>query len=650
MRRAAIALLLPGSILFEPGASCAGDIGALTRAGSWPAAEAQAATAPDPIAATLVRYLRLLARNAASAAEIDAFMTAHPDWPQRALLDRRYAEALASERDEATARTLCQRRPPPTAAALLRCADVASTGGVASPGGEDAARRAWAVGITDPASEAKFMLRWGGEIGAERQLERFERLAWTEKATPGGTLARQALRLDPAARSRAEARLALRRDDPTGPALFAALPLAAQGDPGLVLDLARWYRHAGRDADAAKAWTERGVVAEAAAAPERQRLFWNERNALVRDLLRAGDDALAYQLAALPAAATTAQADATFLAGWIALRRLARPELAALHFVALAGSTKSAITQSRAHYWLGRALAAAGKADEAEAAFKQAASWPTTYYGQLATLALPRGAVVLRERLHGAADPAWDEARALDLAGAEFGRAAIWLAAWGEARQAKPFLQSLEDRESDPGGKAVVASFALGLGLPESAVAAARRAGRDGVMLPRVGWPEAADPPSGPVERAVALGLIRQESSFDAAAGSPSGAQGLMQLMPATAAEVARKLGAATAPLTDPAFNMRLGTAYLAGLLNRFDALPPALAGYNAGPTRARQWIAGYGDPATGAIDPVDWVELIPYTETRDYVQRVVENIVIYRARDGVDAPHPVLRWAADGS
>jgi soluble lytic murein transglycosylase len=169
-------------------------------------------------------------------------------------------------------------------------------------------------------------------------------------------------------------------------------------------------------------------------------------------------------------------------------------------------------------------------------------------------------------------------------------------------------------------------------------------------MLPGIGWPEAADPPAGVVPREVALGLIRQESSFDPAAGSPSGAQGLMQLMRGTAADVARKLGAAPGPLTDPAVNLRLGTAYLAGLLARFGAVPPALAGYNAGPGRARQWIAKFGDPATGTVDPIDWVELIPFNETRDYVQRVVENIMIYRVRDGVALTHPVLRWAGNGS
>ena len=625
-------------LVLWPGFGLATGIGDSVRARNWAEADGLAATSPDPVAAKLVRYERMLTPRAARADEIDAFLSEAPDWPQQGVLLRRYGEALVSERDDAVVRGLCRKRPPTGPAALLRCAEVARPG-------DAEARAAWLAGIGDAAGETAFMKRWGGSVDAGVQWERFERLAWSESAAPGGTLARQAVRLDPGQRAAAEARLALRRDDPAGPALFAALPSPAQSDPGLMLDLARWYRRAHREIEAAGVWQERGRAAEWAAPPDRQLAFWTERNALARQLLRMQQGALAYDVVTMPTAAGAARVDATFLAGWIALRVLSQPEVALPHFQALATGADSAITQGRAHYWLGRALAASGQPAEAE--YRLAAAWPTTYYGQIASLALGEGAAGLRQRIANAADPAWDETRALELAGSELGRAATMLASWGEARRARPFLQALEDRASDPGGRAIVARLALGLGLPDAAVAAARRAGRDGVMLPGLGWPEAADPPA-VVERAVALGLIRQESSFDVQAGSPAGAQGLMQLMPGTASDVARKLGAAAGPLTDPVINLRLGTAYLAGLLERFGgALPPALAGYNAGPGRAREWIMAFGDPATGAVDPIDWVELIPLNETRDYVQRVVENVMIYRVRAGTELPHPVLRWAA---
>ena len=412
-----------------------------------------------------------------------------------------------------------------------------------------------------------------------------------------------------------------------------------------MLELARWYRRANRDDEAARVWLRHGTAAEQAAPAERRGALWGERNVLVRRLLRAREDGLAYAVAALPG---VPNGDAAFLAGWIALRRLDRPLDAVTQFRALAAGSGAAITQGRAQYWLGRALAAAGQAEAAQAAYRQAAGWATTYYGQLAALALGDGAAGLVQRIRAVGDPAWDEERALTFAGSEMARAATILVAWGQKGRAKPFLAALEEREVDPAGRSIVARFAAALGMPDQAVAAARLAGRDGVMVPQAGWPDGVEVPAGRVERAVALGVIRQESSFDVEARSPVGALGLMQLMPATAAQVARSLGAAAVgELTDAGVNVRLGTAYLGAQLDRFGALPPALAAYNAGPSRARDWVASMGDPAAGGIDPVDWIEMIPFDETRNYVQRIVENVMIYRAREGVVLPHPVLAWAA---
>jgi soluble lytic murein transglycosylase len=197
--------------------------------------------------------------------------------------------------------------------------------------------------------------------------------------------------------------------------------------------------------------------------------------------------------------------------------------------------------------------------------------------------------------------------------------------------------------------RVLTAAFATRIGMPNGAVWVARRLGRDGVMLPEMGWPMPFSPPA-PPDPAFSLGIMRQESNFDIAAVSPSGARGLMQLMPPTAAEMAKLLGmpASIPALTlDAAANMRLGTAYLRDLMDRFGAsLPLAAAAYNAGPRRVTEWLASNGDPRVGPIDMVDWIELIPIGETRNYVQRVLENTVIYRARQQDNTP--VLRrpWA----
>ena len=607
------------------------DMAGAVRTGDWAAAGRIAAGEADPVAARLVRYLRALAPGAASAGEVLAVMAAEPGWPQTSILARRYAEALAGERDDRVAEDLCRRVVPGTVPALLRCAAVMAHG-------ESMARQAWLIGITDAGAEIGFMKRWGGSIGAEVQAARFERLAWTESGAVGGALARQAVRLAPGMRALAETLLALKRGDSAGADLFAGLPVAAQGEPVLMLELARWLRRQDRDAAAAAVWAERGVAAEAAAPAERRGMFWSERNVLARKLLREREDGLAFSVASGDG---SANGEALFLSGWIALRRLGQPAVAAARFRALAAASGAAITQGRAAYWLGRALQAAGDAAGAATAFRDGARWGTTYYGQLAGLAAGEDMAALMGRLQGLRDPAWEAGDALTFTGSDLAQAATLLVAWGQRGRARAFIGAMEAGAAP----SIVGRFAAALEMPDQAVGVARRAGRDGVMLPVVGWPEGVAIPAGRVEPAVGLGVIRQESSFDAGARSPAGALGLMQLMPATAAEVSRGLGGVSGSVMEAGVNVRLGTAYLGGLLERFGAIPAALAAYNAGPRRVQEWLGVNGDPAGGGVDAIDWVELVPFDETRNYVQRIVENILIYRAKEGVVLPHPVLVW-----
>ncbi|MGH7057581.1 MAG: lytic transglycosylase domain-containing protein, partial [Acetobacteraceae bacterium] len=185
--------------------------------------------------------------------------------------------------------------------------------------------------------------------------------------------------------------------------------------------------------------------------------------------------------------------------------------------------------------------------------------------------------------------------------------------------------------------------------LPGQAVAASRLAGTYGEMLAQSGWPMPFQPPAGPVDPAVTLGIVREESSFDAGAASPAGALGLMQLMPSTAERMARGLGeriALAALISDPKQNMTLGAAYLHELRDRFDGcLPLAIAAYNAGPENVADWIAENGDPRTGSPDMLTWIELIPYGETRNYVERVIESIAVYQAKLGENRPYPLVPW-----
>ena len=627
---------------FLPLAAMAQDVMDAVRADRWAEAQGLAARHPDPVAAKLVTWFRLQAPGAASMAEITAFLAANPDWPLAANLVHRRDEMLAAELDDTVAAAVCDQIKPTATAPQLRCADVLLKFGR----GNDAAglaRAAWVEGSLDAAGEARVLKSWGGALRREDQLRRFDRLAWTEP----NAAARQLLRVPPEDRRLGEVRLALRRDEANARGLLNALPEKMRADPTIMLEQARWLRRNEQDDAALVLWLASGNEAEKAALPERQSAFWDERSLLARRRLRVGDAEGAYRLAAGHAQTRVEQiVDAEFLAGFVALRRLGNRELATKHFQTLAAASNAAITQGRAQYWLGRA---ASNAVIARNFYRAAAAFPNTFYGQLGALAAGDTPQTLAARLTEALKPV-DSTQALDLAGRELARAAAILVSWGVPRRAAPFLLRLDEIAPDPATRDLTARLATGLGAPQVAVALARRAGRDGLVPLATGWPQGvAIPGEAGVEPALTLGIIRQESSFDAAVTSPAGARGLMQLMPATAAQMGRKLNVAApvAALTDdPALNLRLGTAYLALLIAQFDnAAPLVMAGYNAGPNRVGEWLAFNGDPRRGAIDAIDWIELIPFAETRNYVQRVTENQVIYRAQAGSTAPHPLAAW-----
>ena len=586
----------------------------------WTEADIIAAQLADPMAAKLTRYYRLLTPGAAGAGEIATFLASNPSWPSTGLLSRRWSEALVLEPDDRTAQALCSQRPPDAPATLLRCA-IAGRSVTVDPA--VAAREAWVRGIDGPA-EAAFLKQWGRVLTGADQWRRFDRLAWTDPGTPGSPAARQAVRLDPADHGAAEARLALRRDDPAAPALARN----ARADPALQFELARWYRRGGLDRDAAQVWTTQPALF-AQTPPARRGTVWDERHRLARRLLQVNDVATALAVLDDPGLEGEAGLDQLFLTGWLNLR-LERAADALTQFTKLAAASPAALTQSRAQYWRGRALTILKQ--DAAPAYRIAAAWPTTYYGQLAAEALGVRPAIPPGTMQ---DPPWSIADAQGLVAHELSHASVLLTAWGQPRRARPFLLRLDELAPTPGRRAMRATLANGLGLPDLAVAIARRAGRDGAMLPEAGWPAPYTPPAG-MEPAIVLALMRQESSFDEQIVSPAGARGLMQLMPATAIAVARKLGDTpelAALTSSPDTNMRLGTAYLRSLQDQFGALPLALAAYNAGPRRVQDWVTANGDPRTGDISMIDWIELIPFNETRNYVQRVLENVAIYRAR-----------------
>jgi soluble lytic murein transglycosylase len=615
------------------------------QAGLWAQARVAAGESGDPEAEKLIDWYRLLTPNAATASEIATFARQNPDWPLATLLERRRQEAIVAEHDDATVAALCiEKKPTQTTAhgaALLRCADALANLGRGKEAGV-LAREAWVNAISDPITEAAFVRRFPGLISATDQWARFQRLIWDDASAAQ----RQVAFLTPAQSALATARLGWKTagTGTIGP---------PEDDPGAMLDLARSLRRLGQDQAAVALWRASGPVAQRAA-PGHLEAFWAERNQMIRQLLRDGDTQGAYDLAAAHGQREPSiVVEAEFLAGFIALRKLNEPKLAATHFTALATASPAVLTQSRAYYWLGRAVAADG--GDARPSFARAAALPMTFYGQLAAQAEGEPEAALVHELRAA--PAAAAALPATPIMGELARAANQLAAWQDPARARPFLLRMEELCRTPAERIAVGDRAAAMGLPDIAVLVARRLGREGVVPPMQGWPMPVEPP--PVlEPAVSLAIMRQESNFDVGIISPSGARGLMQLMPATAQTVSRRIGEPTSALlltTDPGHNMRLGTAYLREVLDKFDNFVPlAAAAYNAGPHRVTQWLVDNGDPrgvtpdASGATTHgmIDWIEMIPFNETRNYVQRVLENVVIYQARRTGALPPMMAQWS----
>jgi soluble lytic murein transglycosylase len=648
MRRALLALpllLAPLTAAAQPWAGEPARVAgrqALAAAISNRFAEAETlATTADPVARKLVTWLRLQARGSgATAFELVAWVEANPDWPQPETLIRRAEEALAAEPDDALALRHFTRNAPRTVEGAQRFADALSRTG---RGREATAvlRAAWrASPPSDAFLEGAFAERNAAILTTDDHWARFDRLLWANQAGAAGRLVS---RLDSARRAVAEARLAFRGDRE------AEVPRAR--DIGLVHDRARMLRRKDRDAEAAAVWAA-GESLQANLPPEAARAIWAERQILARKLLRLGDAAAAYRLAAAHGQAEPGEPrqEGEFLAGFIALRRLNDAANAERHFQRVGEGSRSVITRARAGYWTGLALAARRQEAPARERMAEAAAFPVAFYGQLASLALGESPAQLSARINAAAlpEPPADAAR---LFGArELSRAVVTLADLGAPDRARTFLLRLEDVAAEASDRWLIARLAVFIGRRDHAVWVARRAGADGVILLEDGWPTPYATPSDGAEPALVNAITRQESNFELGAVSSANARGPMQLLPSTAQSVARRLGIphSTAMLTsDAAHNLRLGSAYINDMLARYGgAMPLAAAAYNAGPGRVEEWLGTYGDPRIpGGIHILDWIEGIPFSETRNYVQRVIENVVVYRARNPAtaDLPHPLL-------
>ncbi|TAD90328.1 MAG: lytic transglycosylase domain-containing protein [Alphaproteobacteria bacterium] len=601
-------------------------------AGDLPAALQRLGATPDPLVLSLVRWTAYRTGRAGEQfSEVTGFIDRHRDWPLQPALIRRAEELARTETDLEALLAWFARQPPISRIGKVRLAEV-----LRAVGREAEAvatiRQTWVEESFGAREEADFLAQFAADLTADHHVARANRLLW---AGTWEAAKRMLERLPPAQQALATARLALNGQGGDAQAAVAAVPPSLAQDAGLIFDLVRWHSRAERNDDA------RALLLTAPVEAMRAVTWWSQRDLQARRALAEGDPALAYRLAAshgLPAGSGE-WADAEFLAGWLALRHLNDPARGFTHFQTLFQGVRLPVSTARGAYWAGRSLDALGRSGEAEAWYRRAAEQSTVFYGQLATQRL---GVALGLPPSPTADPA--ARRALEQR--ELVRATALLLRLGEEEDIDPFVLRVAEQARTPAETTAAAAWATGLGRPDLSTTIARRALREGQVLIDAGWPDlAAVSRDGTPEPALALAVIRQESNFAAAAVSRAGARGLMQLMPATARQTASRAGQpyAEARLTrDPSYNVLLGRFFLQGLIDQYGGhYPLAIAAYNAGPGRVRQWLQRYGDPRSADVDVLDWIETIPFSETRNYVQRVLENLLVYRLRlnDPLETP-----------
>ncbi|SFE84412.1 transglycosylase SLT domain-containing protein [Methylobacterium sp. 13MFTsu3.1M2] len=586
----------------------------------------------DPAAKALLEWVAIRAGAGIGFNRTVAFVRANPDWPAGPLLRRRAEEALLSEKKApATVRAYFATSKPVSAPGKFALALALRADGCDADAAE-MVRDLWRTESFGRSLEAKVLDAFPDALTRVDHRYRMERALLKDDWESAGRAAGYA---GGAYASLVRARRAVEDKSSGAASALAAVPPSLRGDASYIFSRAQYLRRADK-AEAAAA-----VLATAPSNPDvlvDGDEWWIERRIVARKLLDLGDAKTAYAVASQPAARSPEKRiEAEFHAGWIALRFAGDPAAAAQHFARVAAIAESPISVARAAYWQGRAAEALGQSEEAKRFYERAALQPIAYYGQVARARLGQTSLPLRAPadLEGAERQAFDgrlSIRALRLLG-EAGIKELALPLYIDAARdlSDPReLQALGDLATDmKDARALVAigKLAVQRGLPLDAHA-----------YPTIGIPTYETFTAVPqVERAMVYAIARQESQFDPRAQSGVGARGLMQMMPATAQRTARRVSTAfdvDRLTSDPAYCARLGQAHLGELMEDWrGSYVLAFASYNAGGGNVKKWIDAYGDPRKGDVDVIDWVERIPFTETRNYVQRVMENLQVYRSR-----------------
>jgi soluble lytic murein transglycosylase len=593
------------------------------------ATQAEAAIS-DPVARKLAEWIILRSDdNGASVERYRAFIAANPSWPSQTFLRRRLEAALWDDhREDATVWAWFENESPVSAKGKFSLARAMLARGDRA-NAERLVRDAWRNDSMSEDTEDTALDLFGALLTPGDQKARMDLLLYGNEHEAA---MRAAKRLGAAQVALAKARIATYRKAANSRALLDAVPHELHSDPGYIFSRIQLLRREEKFAEAAQLML--------AAPKDPARLYnvdewWIERRLMSRKMIDAGERRTAYLIArdaALPAR-DIYKTEQEFTAGWIALRFLNDPATAAQHFARIGVGSVNPTTLARAGYWQGRAAEASGRSQEARAAYTRAAEQSTSYYGQLARakLGLPQ------IELNGV--PA---ARSRGIERLEIVRATQLLYELDERELAVPIFADMGEN-GDPDALVGLGELASRYGDARNMLLVGKAALNRGLPFDFYAYPVTGIPPFksiGPeIERSIVFAIARQESAFNPSVVSPAQAYGLMQVTPDAGRYVCKRAGVGFdlgRMKTDPVYNAALGAAELGGLIEDYrGSYIMTFAAYNAGRGSVKKWVERYGDPRDPKVDAVDWVELIPFSETRNYVQRIMENLQVYRFRFG---------------
>lgn len=558
---------------------------------------------------------------------ITAFAIANPSWPDPEFFRRRAEQALEKESPSADdvigafqgSRPYSNRGRIMLARALVQ------------KGRKDDAKQWVRFAYRDDklgSEEANILETEFGSLLAQADYKaRFDMLILKDH---GAEAMKAAKKLGGGYESLAKAAQAVEKKQGNAGALLDAVPGALKDDPIYLFARAQYARRTERWKEAADFLIRAPKDPRALGRPDE---WWEEKRIVSRKLLDMGDAKTAYRIVVGHRGSSPAnQAEADFHAGWYALRFLGDASSAMKHFAAVAEDSAKPVTRARAYYWMGRA-AEAGAGGSADGYYRKAAEFGFTFYGQMGRAKLGMNELGISRSV----SPSSSDRAAMERD--DRFEAARRIAKLGRKDLAAVFYKHMAETLPTAGQIAAVIDMAEKQGWTNLAVTAGKAGAQRGMDMQAMAFPIGVSPnvDTSGLEKALAFAIMRQESEFNQAVVSSAGATGIFQVMPDTGRDAAKKLGIAydrDAWRHDPAYNIRLGAAYVANLVNNYDGnYVMAIAGYNAGPGRIRDWVREYGDPRTGQIDIVDWMERIPFSETRNYVHRVLENLQVYRFR-----------------